>query len=221
MDDFPSNSRTPRGPLNKPSVDPSSEKVTEGPKLDPVITGKVVRRKPPLGRRIMSTFFSGDSNSVIGYLARDVLLPALQNLVTDFVTQGIEKAVYGETRTPSRTARGNTAPRAYHSYSGYSGVVQRSNQAPPPARRPVRDPSSVEIDDIIVETQFEATNIVDTLYETLQEYGVVKVAQLYELIGQTAMVTDHKWGWTNLDDLSARRVRGGYLLLIPPVESIR
>lgn len=214
IDDFPGNSRRP------PSTDKTANPVDDKKKLDKVITGEVVRRKKPLARRFMDTFFSGDSTSVVGYLGKEVLLPALQNLITDFVTQGIEKAVYGEVRSSGRGIRGN-APRTHISYDRPSSIRPSSHTAAPPGRRPVTQPSAFDIGEIILDSKINAQVVAEKLYETVEEYGSATVGHLNDLLGQTSAYTDHKWGWTDLSTMEIKRIREGYLLVLPEAEDLR
>lgn len=212
IEDFPGNSRRPV-PTDK------TEPCVEEKKLDKVVTGKVVRRKKPLGRRLMDTFFSGEG--VFGYLVKEVLVPALQATATDMVTQGIEKAVYGEVRSPNRTVRGGTTlPRTHISYDRPSSAI-RPSQVSSPLRRSVVQPSAVEVGDIILATKIEAQVVVDKLYETVEEYGAATVGNLNDLIGQTSVHTDYRWGWTDLTQMMVKRVREGYLLVLPEPEDLR
>lgn len=215
MEEFPGNSRRR---IDQEKTTP----VVEEPKLSKVVTGTVVRRKKSLGRRIKETLFSGDSSSVFGYLLKEVLVPALQATATDMVTQGIEKAVYGEVRTPNRAARGSgySAPRTHVSYNQPSSIVRSPSPGVQP-RRPVTQPSAFDIGEIILGTKIEAQVVVDKLYETLEQYNCATVANLYDLIGQTSAYTDHKWGWTDLSTMTVKRVREGYLLILPEPEDLR
>ena len=53
--------------------------------------------------------------------------------------------------------------------------------------------------------------------ELLETYGIVSVADLYELVGIIGNYTDNKYGWTNLRNAEPIRVNGGYLLKLPKV----
>lgn len=211
MEEFPGNSR--RNVTRPATTEPEAEQ----PKLEPVVTGKVIKRKKPLGQRFVKTFFAGDG--VLGYLGKEVLLPALQNLITDFVTQGVNRAVYGDAAPPRSTTRGS-APRTHVSYNQPTSIV-RPSAAATPTRRPVTQPSAFDLGDIIVGTKIEADLICEKLYETVEEYGAATVANLNDLIGQTSAYTDHKWGWTDLERLSIARVREGFLIKLPDPEDLR
>ena len=212
MDQFPGNSRRS---VNR-AAEPEPE--VEQPKLAPVVEGKVIRRKKPLGRRFINTFFAGDG--VLGYLGKEVLLPALQNLITDFVTQGVNRAVYGDA-APPRTSNRGAASRTHVSYNQPTSIIRPGTQSAAPTRRAVNGPSAFDIGDVIVGTKIEADMIAEKLYETVEEYGAATVANLNDLIGQTSAYTDHKWGWTDLERMSINRVREGYLIKLPDPEDLR
>ncbi len=213
MDEFPGNSRRP---INPEKTTPAIEDV----KLESVVTGRVIRRKKSLGRRIRETLFNGDSG-VFSYLLKEVLVPALQATATDMVTQGIEKAVYGEVRSPGRSMRGNTGPRTHISYDR-PGIMGRSSPSRPiPARRPIVQASAMDLGEYIVSTKIEAQVIVDKLYETVEDYGCATVANLNELMNQSSEYTDHKWGWTDLTNMTVKRIAEGYLLVLPDPEDLR
>lgn len=222
MDQFPANSRkVTSSPIDKPVV-PAEEEVV----LKPVITGKVVRRKKPLGRRFLDTFFAGEG--VFAYLFRDVLVPALQDTATNMVTQGIEKAIYGEVRSHGRPVRGASSivgSRNYTSYDRPSTIIRSSSPAPaagPPMRRPSSQPSSMDIGEIILDDYNQAQIVAEKLLEAIQQYGCVTVANLNELLRTSSTVTDYKYGWEDLSMLQIKRVRGGgYMLDLPMPEDLK
>lgn len=217
IENFPGNSRrsaTPPGNKDEPPV--------EEKKLEKVVTGKVVHRKKPLGRRLREMFFSADSSSVFGYLLKEVIVPAIQATATDVVSQGIEKAVYGEVRSPRRSTfgRGSGIPRTHVSYDRPSTIVRPSSSSGP-MRRPMSQPSAMDIGEIILDSQINAQVVADELYKNLEEYNAVTVADLNILLGETPAYTDHKYGWTDLQGLDIKRVREGWRLILPDPEDLR
>lgn len=216
MDDYPSNSRItrpPARPATKPTtVTPSTD---EERKYESVITGEAKRRKKSLGRRFLDTFFKADSGSVLGYLLKDVLVPALQDIVINTVTQGIEKAVTGEVRNPGRAAssyRGSSSRGTHVSYDR-PGLVRPATST----RRPTTQPSSMDIDEIVLDTQHDAQTVANQLYDELRVYNLVTVAALYGFIGETPTYLDSKFGWDDLDGLDIQRLRNGagWVLQLP------
>lgn len=211
IENFPSNSH--KAEREKTEIVPEERKV------DRVVTGKVVRRKKTLGRRLMDTFFSTDSNSVIGYLVRDVIIPAGQAMLTDLVTQGIQKAVYGEVRSSQRGYRPTSPARTHVSYDRFAPTA-RATPTTPRERRSVR-PNVFQMGEVILEHRVEADRVLERLDELIQQYGAVSVADLNSLVGQTSEYTDHKFGWDNIDGAEIRVIREGFLLVLPEPEDLR
>ena len=61
-----------------------------------------------------------------------------------------------------------------------------------------------------------------TLDDLIDQYGVVSVADLYDLVGLTSTnYTDNKYGWTDLRHAEVRRDRDGYLLRMPKATPIK
>lgn len=209
---FPSNAhRPPGGPKPEP---------VESPTLEAIATSATIRKKS-LGRRFAETFFSGSagSASVLGYLAKEVIVPALQDMVIGAVTQGFERAIYGESRTPYRAAQRGIG-RTYTPYNRPTTVITSSTDMVP-ARQMATIQSSTDLREFVVDSHVEAEAIVDKMYETLQRYQAVTVANYYQLMNQTPVTTDHRFGWTNLDTLRIARHGGMYHIIMPPPIDLR
>ena len=53
------------------------------------------------------------------------------------------------------------------------------------------------------------------MYELLDTYGLVRVADLKDLVGITGSYTDNRYGWTSLRSAEIVRVRDGYMIKMP------
>lgn len=205
--DYPNNSR-----LNKPA-----EKAPEvEPRFEPIVINSVTKKKPSIGRRMRRALFN-ETDNLVTSLVMDVVVPALKDAIVDVVTQGIYTAV-GRSAPPRATRGPSTFGRTHISYNQASAVSNTSITQPRP---PIKQPSSQYIDDVILGSHVEAETIHEKMREILEDYGVVKVSNLNDLLDQSSTSTDHKYGWTNLYDMKIRRVSSGYLLMLPPVEDIR
>ena len=50
----------------------------------------------------------------------------------------------------------------------------------------------------------------------MEAYGLVRVADFYDLVGVTGNYTDNKYGWTNIRSAEIVRLRdGGYVIKLP------
>lgn len=207
---FPTNSHKAKAENTRPDAEARE-------KIKPIVVSPVTRRRKPLGKRISEVFTGGDTRGVFSYVLLDVLVPAAKDMVSDAVSQGVERMLFGEVRSRRSSAR-DRPNNGYVSYNRFSG----SRPDPREEQRSIsrRARSQHNFDDIVLGTQAEATEVVDALFELVGTYGVAKVADLYDLVGVTSVFTDEKWGWSDIRGIGSTRVRDGYLLDLPRPEPL-
>lgn len=196
---------------------PNSHKFREGQtealtdkKIEKVVRGKV-KTKPRSGMsKITDVFISEDASNVKSYIVMDVLVPAVKKAISDIVRDGIDMILYGESR-----GRRSSTSSSYVSYRDYSRSDDRDRF------RDSRTRSGYNHDDIILETRGEAEEVLTRMDELIDTYGVVSVADLYDLIGKSCEYTDNKYGWTNIRNAEPIRVRDGYMLKLPKALPIK
>lgn len=211
MENYPPNSQRARNAETAPQ---------EPKKIERVVTGEVIRRKPPLSKRMFSTLVDGDRKSVIEYVIMDVIVPAAKDMVADAVSQGVERMIFGEARSRPRRGSGPPSGRnGYVSYNRIGGVTPNRRDEGRSISRRAR--ASHDFDEIILDTRPEAEEVMDRLFDMVSQYGEATVKDLYELVGISPTYTDDKWGWTDLQGLKCERLRnGGYLLDLPRPEPL-
>lgn len=216
MDEFPANSQTPRAKETDPK---------EGPKkVEQITTGPVKTRKKSLGRRFLDTFLAGNVGGVGQYVLLEVILPAVRDVITDTVSQGTERLIYGETRSSSRrTGQRPGGTGGYISYNRYAPSTtpawKKEREYPRPTlSRQAR--ANHDFREIEINTRVEANAVLVRMGELIAQYGQVTVSDLYDLCGLSGAFTDEKWGWTDLRDASPQRVQNGYLLDLPKPEQL-
>lgn len=204
VDEFPGNS-------SKEKERPKQLRNEPEKKVQRIVQGRVQRRKKPLGRRIKD-FFIGDTRSVLEYITADVLMPSLRDIFVDVVTQGVERSVYkDDIRSLGR--RGRRDPRGHVRYDRYSSSRHDRDDRRDISRR---DRSRHNFDEIILNSRIEAEETIDAMFDIIQQFEEVTVADLYELVGVSSNYTDQKWGWDDLTGAGATRLSGGgYLLDLP------
>lgn len=188
-------------------------------KIEKVVTGEVVQKQKGIGYKFKDTFFGGDSKQVARFVAGDVLLPALRNLLVDMITKGTERMIYGERDTRRRDPR-VTNYGAHYSLnpSARSPFDPRTSNLPttPPRGRINRH----EFGDIVLANREEAELVIERLCDILDKYDVASLADLYDLLGLQTSHIDNKWGWTFLGNIPIRQIRQGFLIDLPPLEEI-
>ena len=179
-------------------------------KVEKVVKGAVKTRKKSGVSKLKDTFISEDVSNVKSYILMDVLIPAAKKAISDIVRDGIDMILYGDTH------RGHSSSSAsYVSYRSYSDRDRRDNRYESSRSRTIYEP-----DDIILESRVEAEEVLERMNELLDNYGIVSVADLYDLVGKSCDYTANRYGWTNIRNAEPVRVRDGYLLKMPKVGPI-
>jgi len=209
---------TPRGNIPGNShksreAEPASE---PREKVEKVVSGNVVTKKPPFWRRLGRSIVAEDATNLGDYVLMDVIVPAVKNMLYDIVTMGAGRTLYGASRARRSTFGSGAGPvgamkTAYH----------RVNEADR-ERAPMNDKAraSHDFDQIVLETRGDAVNVLEGLISIVNHYGQVSVSDLYDLVGVSGSFADRRWGWIgSLDESDVRQVRGGFILDLPrPVE---
>ena len=186
-----------------------SKELVEKKKIEKVVRGKV-KTKPKSGvTKFTEVFISEDAANVKSYIVMDVLIPAIKKAISDIVRNGIDMILYGDSKRGSSNSD-------YISYRDYSRRYDDRDRF-----RDSRSRSGYNHDDIILETRGEAKEVLTRMDELIETYGVVSVADLYDLIGKTCEYTDNKYGWTNIRNAEPIRVRDGYMLKLPKALPIK
>lgn len=199
---------------NYPANSNKSKQPQEKKQIQKVVTGSVVQKKPGLGRRISETFRGEDMNSVGSYILFEVLLPAAKTMISDAVSQGIDRALFGESR--NRAANGSSVYKP--GYTSYDKVAKQSTQQNRTLSKQAR--ASHQFDMIAFFDRVDAQRVLDSMRACLEQFEVVSVMDFYDLVGVTPDFTDEKWGWTDLRSAEIRRGRDGFHILLPPTTPI-
>ena len=176
----------------------------EREKFEKVIKGTAKTKKNEM-RKLRDVFISEDVKSVKSYILMDVLVPAIKDAIEDIVTNGIRMVLRGETSArKSSSASKISYNRIYDSKINNDRFARDSS----PSIR-------YSYDDIVLESRGEAEDVITRMEEIIEEYGFVRVADLYDLVGITGDYTDNKYGWTSIRSAEPVRVRNGYMLRLP------
>ena len=157
-------------------------------------------------------FFSEDIPDVKEYLIFEWLIPTIKDAFVEGVQSAIDLAFYGKVRGRKRTTRSSL-----DSFYDYSGRSKRARDAVTPRGR-----VSYDFDDIYLESNAEAEEVLDVLCDIVEEYGKVSVGDYYDALGITGNgPADRTYGWTDLRNARVSRSREGYTIVLPRVQNIR
>lgn len=77
-------------------------------------------------------------------------------------------------------------------------------------------------DDLIFETRKDAERALDAMADIVKQYGVVSLADVYDIVGRTTTTyAVNKYGWRSVDDGRVVRCRVGYYIKLPKAEEIK
>ena len=184
----------------------------EEKRVEKVVHGRVKTKKNNK-RKLADIFISEDISNVKNYIFLDVIVPSIKKAIYDLVVGALDMSLYG---VKGGGGKRSTADKV--SYRDYNSVSRKDGYS----YENTRTTSGYSYDDIILETRGEAEAVLSRMDEIMEEYGIVRVADMYDLVGITGEHTDNKYGWTNIRNAKIERVRdGGYTIVMPRALPIR
>lgn len=180
-----------------------------------VVKGKAKTKKKSEISRIASNIISEEAKSIKEYAIYDVVIPVVKDTITQLIKGSIDMLFYGEVRSSSSSRR-NSSNASRVSYRDY--YDDRS------IRRDLsRTSTRYSYDDITFEYRQDAEEVLNRMDEIVEQYGVVTVADLFDLAGITGNgYTDQNYGWTSTRSASVERNRQGeFFLKLQRPSSIR
>lgn len=198
-ENLPDNSHKSRN--EKKELSDSAEK-----RAEKVIKGKAKIKKNDM-RKLTNVFISEDISNVKSYILMDVIVPAVKKAIYDLVVGTLDMSLYG-----GRNKGGKRPISDKVSYIDYGSASRYSDNR---SYGKTRTTSGYSYDDIIVDSRGEAETVLSRMDELMETYGIVRVADLYDLVGVTGQYTDNNYGWTNIRNAEVVRVRDGYKIKMP------
>lgn len=183
----------------KPNSNRYKEQETKK-KMPKVVNGKVKTKKKSEISKIKSAIFAEDINNVKDYLLNGVIIPSIKKALHEIISNGSDMLIYGETKPNKKSS----AP--YVSYRDYSDETRSRSR---------ERTSSFDLDEIVFDTEKDGEAVLNELYAALKRFGIVSVADLYDLIDMSAPYTANKYGWNHFRGAEVLRGRDGYFLKLP------
>jgi hypothetical protein len=172
------------------------------------ITSNVSVRKESEFKKFKNNFFAEDAKTVKGQVFTSVIIPGIQRLFTDMVKTSVDILVYGGRSKDSRDSRAGNI-----SYSNYYERNRGTELNKIPQGAYNRNVYS--FNEVVLLDRGEAEEVLMSLRDHIDRYGVVSVADFYDMVGQSAPYTANKHGWRDLRDVGIDRVRDGYSINFP------
>lgn len=189
----------------KPNSKLSKAAANDEKKVEKVTTGTVKTKKKSEFQRVVDAFVSEEASNVKNDLLMDVFIPAVKKMLYDMVTTGMDKIFYGRNGSGKSASGGTRTNYVSYSNKDYGPRVADVN----------RGRAGYLFDDIIFDNRGDAEGVLSRMDEIVDTYGMVSVADLYEMAGVSGRYTDCNYGWTNIRSATVDRVRDGYIIRLP------
>lgn len=170
-------------------------------RVEKVVTGKIKKKSEV--RKFADIFVADDVANVKEYVVNELIIPTIKNTISNIVRDGIDMLLFGSPRRDNKP-RGAIGHVDYTKYSRDEPRSVNNSRA-----------AVYRHEDVVVDTRGEAEEVITQMEAVIDTYGMVSVADLYDLVGISGNYTDHKYGWTNLHNAEPIRVRDGYLIKLP------
>lgn len=150
---------------------------------------RVAKGKPKknMVRKFSSFFVPEDVTDVKSYMLEDIFIPKLKDFLIEMLG--------GSTSSRRRDDRGSH-------YVSYRDAGRRDMD------RRGRSRDKFDQYDAVMETRRDAEDVMRSMEETLDRYGLVKVSDFYEFTGIRGNWNDNKYGWTDIS--RARLYKSGH-----------
>lgn len=180
-------------------------------KLSKVVKGPVRTQKKSGISKFADAFISEDASTVKSTLITDIIIPGVQDLLSTILKNAVDIIFHG------------SSAGKYTSYDrfGKSSYISYDKFLKKESRPVARTRTGYQYDNVVLATRGEAEEVLAQLDGALDQYEMVSVADLYDLVGEPHNYTDNKYGWTDLRGADIVRARGGgYIIKLPKAEPL-
>lgn len=164
----------------------------------PVTTNVKIKKKNEI-HKFASIFIPEDITDVKNYIIVDVIIPGIKKAISDVV----DALLFGSSSS-KKTSRVDHV--SYDRFSKRDDGRSRFNES---------KQVYLGYNDISFPNRGEAEKVLSCMNAIMREYGMVRVADLYDLVGVSGNYTDNDYGWTSIRSAEVVRDRGEYKIKLP------
>lgn len=221
-EEYPSNSNLSKLKASVPvtPAKPSSEE--QRPKAEKAIEGGATIKRKSVGSRFKTIFTGVSLREITDDVIDKAIIPGIKGMLMDAGERALDRMFgsgTGGSRLPNAAARTmvtNVAHVAYNKFSAPNAASVRPDANRAPMQMSRRGQSVHDFEEIEFSNRQDASLILDLMYERLQEYGSVSVAEFYAWADVRGNFTDQNWGWKDLTGAGPTRQRNGLFVLNLP-----
>jgi len=185
---------------------PSAQKKVKEPIIP---AGSAVAVSRPARRRVLDFLIAESPKAVSKKIASDVIVPRIKQGLEEALNGLIAGMFWGGNRPPGMSM-GHTMRGGGSVYSALS-----SGGSSLMAARQATEVKQVSYEDLVFPTQDYAEQVLANMIDLLNEYRVVAVGDLNDLVGNSSKPSDNAYGWNNLEGVRISKDRDGFKLELP------
>lgn len=174
-------------------------------KTKKVVSAPVRTKKKSEFQKIAGAFISEDVDNVKSYIIGEVLIPTIKKAVSEIITTAIDMLLYGDAEHNKKRS-GETSRFSYGNCYVENDRGIRTRQ---------KTKTGYNFENIVFNNRGDAEKVLANMDELISRYGLVSVADLYDLVGITGNYTDDKYGWTDIHEAYVYRIRDGWAIKLP------
>lgn len=149
-----------------------------------------------LGKGVMEEVIVPKSKETMRNMSDDIF-----TMIVEVLKKLRDGILYPDGNVPYKktSSSGSGVYTGVTNYTSFSTPI--SNYQPQRGRDTIGQRPGNQVKQIWVESEDHAKQIINTLREDIDNYGAVKVATLYEMIGERTTMADFRFGWTNVNSI--------------------
>lgn len=178
--------------------------------MTPVVPGAVPVKRPAT-RRFFDYMFAESAKDVSKKVGSEVVMPRIKSGIEEAFRTFLHGVLWGGGSSIGPNIVAGTVLR------GGNNVYHNAGTTPSQVLAAQANVSRAapSYQDLVYGTQSFAETVLANMIDTLNQYRVVTVADLYEISNVTPPQGSGATGWTNLDSARIMKNRDGYVLELP------
>lgn len=206
-EEYPSNSNTSKLRATVPvsASKPSQQSEDQRPKAEKAIEGDATVKRKSIGKRFATIFTGVSLKEIVDDAIDQAIIPGIKGMLLNAGERALDRVFGNGTgtngRIPNAAARTmvtNVAHVAYNKFSAPNAATVRPDATRPPMQMSRRGQSVHDFEEIEFQSRSDASIILDLMYDRLEKYGSVSVAEFYGWADVRGNFTDQNWGWRDL-----------------------
>lgn len=165
----------------------------------------------PATKRFFDFLFAESPQDLARKIGREVVVPRLKASFEEAANGFLAGMLWGGGNRPNPMVSGQVLRGGAVQY----GNVSTQNAMLAARQAVVQQPSGGNYQDLVVPSQAFAETLLTNMYDLMNRYSRVTVADLYEAAGLSSAISDNSYGWTSLEGSRIRSVGNGYVLELP------